>query len=172
VKPVRREQPDLRDLLDPRVPPDRRAPSEPKAPQVRQEQPDPQGPAGPQGPEGPDGPQGPAGPAGPGFEYLTISASTGQILAQTAGADAISGTKLATGVYAVDYDHDLTFCPRFAVIVPASGPRMYTVGQGVVPGDPTDPNHPDFAQRRMVVRTYAPDGTDADSFFTLHTQCD
>ena len=105
------------------------------------------------------------------MEFVNISAITGQILTRTAASGALTGTKLATGLYAIDYDHDLTFCPRFTVIGAASGPRFHTEGQGVVPGDPTDPNDPGFAQRRMVVHTYGPDGSDADAFFTLHTQC-
>jgi hypothetical protein len=130
-------------------------------------QPGPEGPAGQPGPEGPAGQRGPEGPPGPGFEFLTISATTGQILQQTADAGALSGTKLATGIYAIDYDHDLTFCPRFVVIAAASGPRFHTEGQTFTPGDDFDAS----GQRRMIVHTYGPNGTDADALFTLHTQC-
>lgn len=101
---------------------------------------------------------------------MNISATTGQILTETAGVGALTGTKASTGVYIIDYEHDLTFCPRFVVIASASGPRFYTAGQGVVPGDPPL-GEAGFAQRRMIVRTYGPDGSDADAFFTLHTQC-
>jgi hypothetical protein len=129
-----------------------------------------QGPVGPQGAAGTAGPAGPTGPQGPGFEFVNISASTGQILTETAGAGALTGTKASTGTYFIDYDHDLTHCPRFVVIASASGPRFYTAGQGVVPGDPAF-GEPGFTQRRMGINTYGPDGERADAFFTLHTQC-
>jgi hypothetical protein len=163
----------------------------PQGPAGEPGEPGPVGPAGPQGPEGPQGPageqgnigpagpagsQGPTGPAGPPgpatrIGFVTISATSGQILNQGQGARALTGTKLSTGVYAIDYDHDLTFCARWVVIVSASGPRMYTAGQGVVPGEPTDPSDPDFAQRRMGVHTYNADGERTDTFFTLYTHC-
>jgi hypothetical protein len=101
---------------------------------------------------------------------VNISATTGQILTQTGGAGAVTGTKPSTGIYVIDYDHDLTFCPRFVVIAAASGPRFDTAGQGVVPGDPPF-GEPGFTQRRMIVHTYGHDGERADAFFTLHTQC-
>ena len=130
------------------------------------------GTAGPTGATGASGPVGATGPAGASafFEFVNISASTGEILSETPGAGAIVGMKLGAGLYAIDYNHDLTFCPRFVVIASASGPRFYTAGQGVVPGDPPFPG-PGFTQRRMIVHTYGPDGSDADAFFTLHTQC-
>ena len=130
----------------------------------------PAGVAGPAGPQGPTGPAGPTGPQGPGFEFVNISASTGQILTATAGAGALVGTRASTGIYFIDYEHDLTFCPRFVVIAAASGPRFYTAGQTIIPGEPIF-GEPGFTQRRMAIETYGPDGAHADTFFTLHTQC-
>ena len=115
------------------------------------------------------GPAGPAGPQGPGFEFVNISASTGQIFTQTPGVGAVAGTKASTGIYFIDYDHDLTFCPRFVVIAAAAGPRFYTAGQSVIPGDAAPGEG--LTQRRMVVHTYGPDGQPADTLVTLHTQC-
>ena len=120
---------------------------------------------------GPAGPQGPSGPPGPRFAFVNIAASTGQILSQSAGTGALLGTRLGIGFYAVDYDRDLTFCPRYVSVLTASGARMHAEAQAVAPGDPTNPGDPNFRQRRMLVRTFAAGGTDADTFFTLYTQC-
>jgi hypothetical protein len=133
-----------------------------------------QGPAGPQGPkgdtgaQGPAGPQGPRGPQGPAFEFVGIASSDGHILLQTSGAGALTGRKDGPGDYSIDFDHDLTFCPRF---VNVDELRFHRESQRLAEGDPPVGSQDYRGQREMRVQFWDRNGNPADAFFTLNLQC-